>query len=221
VHTDKNQEDPVLAEEKFKEVQNAYEILSDKRERSWYDSHRDAILRSGARHQAGAGPSENRESPEDVVDLYYYFTSACYSGFGDGPKGFYSVFNELFKFLAEQEKQAMDKNGKQSSYPLPPFGLSGAPWSEVAFFYSQWSSFSTVRQFSWADAFNPTAARNRKVRRAVETENAKLRKAAKKEYNESVRSLVGFLKKRDKRVLAHQVEETRLRQEKEAAAQQK
>ena len=40
-HTDKNQADPALAEERFKEIQNAYEVLSDGHERAWYDAHRD------------------------------------------------------------------------------------------------------------------------------------------------------------------------------------
>lgn len=53
-----------------------------------YDSHRDQILRSGERHQAGGGPGgfTPGERPEDEVDLFHYFTSSCYSGFRDGPK---------------------------------------------------------------------------------------------------------------------------------------
>lgn len=43
------------------------------------------------------------------------------------------------------------------------------------------------------------------VRRAMEAENEKARKAAKKEYNEAVRELVAFLRKRDRRVVTHQV----------------
>jgi curved DNA-binding protein CbpA len=44
---DKYQGDKSIAEEKFKELQNAYSILSDPQERSWYDSHRESILRGG------------------------------------------------------------------------------------------------------------------------------------------------------------------------------
>lgn len=43
------------------------------------------------------------------------------------------------------------------------------------------------------------------VRRAMEAENDKARRTARREYNETVRELVGFLRKRDKRVIAHQV----------------
>ena len=51
MHADKNAHRLDEAQERFKEVQNAYEILSDKHERAWYDGHRDQILRSGDRHQ--------------------------------------------------------------------------------------------------------------------------------------------------------------------------
>ena len=50
VHADKNAHRLDEAQERFKEVQNAYEILSDKHERAWYDGHREQILRSGDRH---------------------------------------------------------------------------------------------------------------------------------------------------------------------------
>lgn len=218
---DKNQDDPESAEVRFKEVQNAYEILSDKQERAWYDSHRDSILRSGERHQAGmAGPTGER--PDDYVDLYAYYTSACYSGFNDGPRGFYTVYNTLFQTLASQEAQAAasrtQRSGTQApNTQLPPFGASDAAWVDVAAFYAEWTSFGTVRDFSWADQYHPGTAPNRKVRRAMEQENEKARKLQRREYNEGVRGLVEFVRKRDKRVAAHQVEEAKRRQEREAA----
>jgi DnaJ family protein A protein 5 len=52
-----------------------------------YDSHRDQILRSGERHQAGGGADFTPgHRPDDEPDLYQFFTAACFSGFGDGPK---------------------------------------------------------------------------------------------------------------------------------------
>ena len=219
---DKNQDNPTQAEERFKEIQNAYEILSDKHERAWYDSHRDSILRSGERHQAGTAGEGMGERPDDYVDVYEYFTSTCYSGFGDGPRGFYTVYDNVFSKLAEHEATAAaaraERRGSSSANSrMPSFGLSGAPWKEVGAFYAEWSSFVSVKDFSWADEYNPASAPNRKIRRLMEQENEKKRKAARKEYNEGVRALVDFLKKRDKRVAAHQVEEAKRRQEREAA----
>lgn len=77
--------------DRFKEIQNAYEILSDKQERAWYDSHREQILKSGERHQAGGGSSGYEsgggfEAPEDEEELFEYFSSGCYSGYGEGSK---------------------------------------------------------------------------------------------------------------------------------------
>ena len=86
---DKNQHRLEEADTVFKEIQNAYEVLSDKHERGWYDSHRDQILRSGERHQAGGGGGGGftpGQKPDDEVDLFKFFSSSCYSGFGDGPK---------------------------------------------------------------------------------------------------------------------------------------
>lgn len=45
----------------------------------------------------------------------------------------------------------------------------------------------------------------RQIRRAMEKENKKARDAAKRKYQETIRALVEFMRKRDKRVIKHQV----------------
>lgn len=56
-----------------------------------YDDHRDQILRSSERHQAGGGGGGydggggGGKPPEDE-ELFQFFSSSCYSGYGDGPK---------------------------------------------------------------------------------------------------------------------------------------
>eukprot|EP00878_Enallax_costatus_P030206 GHUV01032870.1.p1 GENE.GHUV01032870.1~~GHUV01032870.1.p1 ORF type:complete len:202 (+),score=69.47 GHUV01032870.1:343-948(+) len=169
-HPDKNQHRLGEADAVFKEIQNAYEVLSDKHERAWYDSHRDQILRSGERHQAGGGPGgfTPGERPEDEVDLFQYFSSSCYSGFGDGPKGFYGVYKDLFDAVAQQESsawEASDASGAKNAQPpvYPTFGTSESPAAEVYAFFSSWSSFVTHKDFAWADPYNPAAAPNRQV----------------------------------------------------------
>lgn len=47
-HPDKNQHRIDEATEYFKLIQSAYATLSDPQERTWYDDHREAILRGGA-----------------------------------------------------------------------------------------------------------------------------------------------------------------------------
>ncbi|GAY61579.1 hypothetical protein CUMW_211040, partial [Citrus unshiu] len=103
----------------FQELVHAYEVLSDPKERAWYDSHRSQILFSDLNSASNCGPFPN---------LYSYFSNTAFSGYSDsGP--------------------------------------------------------------------------NRKSRRVMEEENKKLRKKAKREYNETVRELAAFVKKRDKRVM--------------------
>ncbi len=51
-----------------------------------YDSHKSQIIKSGERHQAGGGSFQGPQKPDDEIDLYQYFSSSCFSGYGDGPK---------------------------------------------------------------------------------------------------------------------------------------
>ena len=56
-----------------------------------YDSHRDQILKSGDRHQAGSsgfgdGGGGGGKRPDDEEDLFSYFSTSCFSGYGDGAK---------------------------------------------------------------------------------------------------------------------------------------
>lgn len=46
---------------------------------------------------------------------------------------------------------------------------------------------------------------SRQIRRAMEKENRKSRDAAKRKYQDAIRALVDFVRKRDKRVIQHQV----------------
>ena len=39
------------------------------------------------------------------VDLFPFFSSSCYKGFGDGKDGFYAVYDGLFQTLAEEDQE--------------------------------------------------------------------------------------------------------------------
>ncbi|KAK9817035.1 hypothetical protein WJX72_008708 [[Myrmecia] bisecta] len=215
-HPDKNQDRVEEAGERFKEIQNAYEILIDPRERAWYDTHREAILRAGGSYQHGTSGFGGGQRPVDEVDLFPYFSTTCYSGYGDDLKGFYAVYNALFIKLAKQEVAARKRAGDPASMDeMPLFGTSAADTSSVSHFYSFWLHFSSSKEFAWADEHNPASAPNRKVRRLMEEDNKKKRKASKREYVENVRELVQFVRKRDKRVAAFQAQEAQRRLEKE------
>ncbi|KAJ8752727.1 hypothetical protein K2173_007037 [Erythroxylum novogranatense] len=99
-----------------------------------------------------------------------------------------------------------------------------SPYEQVTAFYNYWLGFSTVMDFCWVDQYDVMAGPNRKSRRVMEEENKKLRKKAKREYNETVRGLVEFVKKRDKRVIDMMVKknaEMEKRKEEERERKQK
>lgn len=222
-HPDKNQHRIEEADEKFKQVQNAYEVLSDKHERAWYDSHKDSILKADS-HQAGGSCFGGTTKPADEEDLFTYFSARCYSGW-DGPKGFYGVYDALFEKLVQQEVRAAEQSGDERartrSDDLPRFGHVESPWPAVSGFYSEFLTFSTCKEFAWADEHNTASAPNRKVRRIMDDENAKKRKKLRRQYNETVRELAAFVRKRDKRVMTHSKEEADRKAQRDAEIAQK
>ena len=75
----------------------------------------------------------------------------------------------------------------------------------VHLFYGNWQSFCTRKNFAWKEEYDSRQGSNRWEKRAMEKENKKTRDKARKERNELVRSLVAFVRKRDRRVQAHKV----------------
>lgn len=219
-HPDKNQHRLEEADARFRELQNAYEVLSDKHERSWYDSHRDAILRSGSSHQAGG---DSVPAKKDQEDLFSFFSSACFSGYSDGPKGFYTVYRGVFDNLAREEEEDFDAAAsKGRDLPaFPSFGNSDASAKQVSEFYSFWQHFVSDQSFDWADEYNLAAAPNRMVRRRMEEENRRARKHARRVFNDKVRELASFVRKRDKRVSFFQAQQAQRKLEAEEREQQR
>jgi len=78
------------------------------------------------------------------------------------------------------------------------------PWLEgPSQFFAYWENFSTQRGFWWCDEYNPMDASNRQEKRAIEKHNHKCREIGKKEYNDHVRRLATWVKKRDPRRAQH------------------
>ncbi|XP_046422641.1 dnaJ homolog subfamily C member 21-like [Neodiprion fabricii] len=190
-HPDKNLDNTEDAKEQFQIVQQAWEVLSDPQERAWYDNHREAILKGGI--------GENYK--DDSIDLFQYFTTSCYKGYGDDKKEFYTVYREVFEQLIAEESEFCKE--EELDDKVPGFGNSTSSYEDVHKFYAYWQSYSTKRSFAWLDPYDIRDTPNRRVLRLVEKENKKIRDKAKKERNEQVRNLVAFVRKRDKRVQAH------------------
>lgn len=199
-HPDKNNHRADEAHAKFQSILKAYETLSDSRERDYYDRHKDQILSADG-------------EPDELLNIFQYFSSACYANFDDSEDGFYTVYRKVFETIAQEELEAISRKtnthkkkskGDRIDDSFPSFGTSESEYDEIVGpFYAFWSAFCTQITFDHLDKYKTNEAENRRIVRAMEKENKKIKEAAKKERNQNIRSLVEFVKKRDKRVLAH------------------
>lgn len=183
-HPDRNYGNQEEAAIKFKEVHNAYTVLSDENERAWYDSHREQILRGGD----GSGAP-------DELNIYEYFTNACFDEYDDAEKGFFTVYAKVIDTLIEEETDYEDK-----AKAWPGFGNSEAEYPHVQKFYAHWKNFSSYKTFAWKDEYKVTEMEDRYSRRMADRINMKARAVAKKEYVQTVQNLATFLYRRDPRV---------------------
>lgn len=149
-----------------------------------------------------------------------YFSISEFKGYEDTAKGFYNVYRHLFEKMASEEQEANDILEDYTQYtPYPAFGNANTPFmDDVRDFYNAWTNFSTVKPFLWAEKWRLSDASHRNIRRSMEKENKKARDSAKKEYNDVVRSLALFVKKRDPRVKKY-LDEEQKRKEAVAAEQ--
>lgn len=69
-HPDKNPDRIEECTQQFRLLQAAYDVLSDPREREFYDRHRESILKG-----------KNTDFEEQSTDLFPYFTASCYQGY--------------------------------------------------------------------------------------------------------------------------------------------
>ncbi|CZS97594.1 hypothetical protein WAI453_008729 [Rhynchosporium graminicola] len=221
LHPDRNFGDVENATAKFAEVQSANEVLCDPQERAWYDAHRDSILRGGNNDPAEDNFQHNVKltSAGHIIRLMGRFNKSI--PFTDSPNGFYGVLQETFVKLAKEEDAACDWEGLEP-VDYPEFGSMEDEYEDVVKpFYRTWINFSTKKTFSWRDAYRTSDAPDRRTRRLIEKENARLREEGIREFNDAVRSLVAFVRKRDPRFIPNsQTEEDRQKILRNAAAAQ-
>ncbi|KAK9848498.1 hypothetical protein MYU51_016489 [Penicillium brevicompactum] len=197
LHPDRNYGNVDEATKLFAEIQSAYEVLADPQERAWYDSHSEAFL--GTDGGAGDQHSYNVRitTAEDVLKLFSKFSPRM--EFSDSPTGFFGGLQEQFDRLALEERLACQWEN-QDPLEYPSFGSCDGDFETVVRpFYAAWSGFSTQKSFAWKDVHRYSEAPDRRVRRMMEKENKRLRDEGIREFNDAVRSLVAFVKKRDPR----------------------
>ncbi|CAD7946328.1 unnamed protein product [Amoebophrya sp. A25] len=200
------------ATKKFQQIGEAYQCLTDPQERAWYDSHREQIL-----YGTGDDDDETIDPFERSVDLWSFFSSSCYDGYHDNSGGFFQVYEELFRKIDIAEQDYSDDKRL-----APAFGKSADKWAEgPGPFYQHWNGFCSQRPFGHADKYNPLNEPNRRYRRMAETENKKLRQAARGEYNQKVRRLVSLVMRRDPRVEEQERQKAAQKREKVADLERK
>ena len=197
LHPDRNYGNVEATTTLFAEVQAAYEVLSDPEERAWYDSHRDAVLREGVDLGQQQFHNVRVTTAENILSMLSRVNGRL--DFSDSPSGFYSVIREVFDNLAQEEAVACEW-GDLELPAYPSFGHADDSFTDVVRpFYAAWTSFATQKIFSWNDIYRLNEAPDRRVRRMMEKENKRLRDEGIREFNDAVRSLVAFVKKRDPR----------------------
>lgn len=199
MHPDRNYGNVENATIQFAEIQSAYEVLSDPQERDWYDSHRDAILRDDDTAQDQFERDIRVTTSSDIVKLIGRFTKSV--PFTDAPNGFYGSLRSTFFILAKEEETTCEWEGLEA-IAYPDFGSANDSYEEVVRpFYAVWMAFTTKKTFSWMDIYKYADAPDRRIRRLMEKENKRLRDEAIREFNDAVRSLVAFVRKRDPRYI--------------------
>ncbi|GMF79642.1 unnamed protein product [[Candida] boidinii] len=153
-----------------------------------------------------------------VDDINRYFDNNLYTKLDDSINGFYSIISVLLDKIASEEvaigkrlnlpgfeKYKDDTQFANACDPkelmFPRFGNSKSDYGEhIRLFYKVWSNFQTLKNFAWVDEYKYFQAPDRRTRRLMERENKKIRDEARKEYNETVRKFISFIKKKDLRV---------------------
>lgn len=130
--------------------------------------------------------------------MYAFFTTSCYKGHGDGDEGFYAVYRTVFEKISAEDIEYMDN--PEEFEIIPKFGDSSSSFEDVVNFYGHWESYSTKKSYAWLFTHNINEIRDRRVLKLVDKEHKKIQQKARKERNEEIRSLVLFVKKRDKRM---------------------
>ncbi|KAK6501001.1 hypothetical protein TWF506_003757 [Arthrobotrys conoides] len=201
LHPDKNVNNVEAATQLFSEVQAAYEVLSDPQERAWYDSHKDQILRDDLDDtDQTVHPTNITLTTSTLLQQFSLFSSRM-DMTDSNPQGFYTTASKIFSTLSREEEEAAALANEDVPY-YPSFGNSKSDYQDdVKRFYTAWAGFSTFKSFAWVEKYRYRDAPDRRVKRLMEKENKRSRETAVREFNDTVKQFVLYIRKRDPRYL--------------------
>ena len=237
MHPDKNPGQEEEAKKRFVKLQEAYEVLSDEQERAWYDQNRERLIHGieeeeddddvDAKFQlfrsGGAAPkAATMAAGVGVSHLLRFYAPSLAKDFSDSSTSFFGTYRRLFERLAEEDMVAAPYPGETHTGDLaapwrddqrmyPSFGHPTTDYTSgtepVRLFYQFWTQFSSRKSFAWKDQHDLRDAPDRRVKRLMEKDNKRARDAARKEYNDAIRGLASFIRRRDPRHKAFQAQQ--------------
>lgn len=178
-------------------------------------------------------------------ELLMFFNGSLYTKIDNSDSGIYQIVGKLFAKLAMDEINiarrmkidptqtykdndfetdihnlgyinAVEDRLNDDKYLFPTFGHSKTDYQYLKNFYRQWSNFGTIKTFSWKDEYMYSSSYDRRTKREINKRNEKARSTAKLEYVKTVKRLVTFIKKLDKRMkegAAKELEVKKLKQQ--------
>lgn len=193
-------------------------------------------FRAGKEAPKPAGKSSPGLTPRHLMR---FFDSSLTEDLGDSDSSFFGTFRRLFERIAEEDRAAAAYPGEEDAMGPPPprdaypsFGYSHTPFvadklesnvhqTPVRDFYTVFMNFQTRKSFGWLDQYRLAEAPDRRVKRLMEKENKRAREVGKREYNDTIRALAAFIRKRDPRYKAWQEAQERAKTGPEAEARKR
>ncbi|CAO1617464.1 unnamed protein product [Sympodiomycopsis kandeliae] len=194
-------------------------------------------FRGGQEAAKPAGKSAPGLTPRHLMR---FFDASLAEDLSDSDSSFFGTYRRLFERLAEEERAAGVYPGEEDAFgaepppreAYPSFGYSHTPFVADKYdstlhqtpardFYQVFMNFQTRKSMGWLDQYRLAEAPDRRVKRLMEKENKRAREAGRREYNDTIRALAAFIRKRDPRYKEFQEAQERAKSGPQAEARKR